>query len=266
MFDFTITRDKIPIYSLDASYMLDQSTGYIKLNKFSATTTDEFETAMKELEKENVKNLILDLRGNGGGYLKTAIEISDEFLKDNQLVVYTQGLNEPKREYKATSAGEFEKGNLVVLIDESTASASEIVTGAIQDWDRGIVIGRTFFWKGIGTKATSSYRRIYGIRLTTAHYYTPSGRCIQKPYENGVEAYRKDYQNRYKNGELFSADSIVLADSLKYTTLLNGRDVYGGGGIMPDIFVPLDTSHYYSYVNQLRRKNIIRGLCYRIFG
>ena len=253
---FTVIRDKIPIYSLDASYMIDESTGYIKLNKFSATTTEEFETAMKDLEKQHLKSLILDLRGNGGGYLKSAIEISDEFLKDGQLVVYTNGLNDPKRDYNATSAGEFEKGNLVVLIDESTASASEIVTGAVQDWDRGIVIGRRSFGKGL-VQRPFFLNDGSMIRLTTAHYYTPSGRCIQKSYENGIDEYRKDYINRLTSGEMFNADSIVIADSLKYKTLLNGRDVYGGGGILPDIFVPLDTSHYYRYINQLRGKNII---------
>ncbi len=254
--DFTIIRDKIPIYSLDASYMLDESTGFIKLNKFSATTTEEFETAMKDLEKQNIKNLILDLRGNGGGYLTTAIQISDEFLKDNQLVVYTDGLNDPKKEYSASSAGEFEKGNLVVLIDESSASASEIVTGAIQDWDRGIVIGRRSFGKGLVQRP---FYLTDGsmVRLTTAHYYTPSGRCIQKSYDNGLDEYRKDYQNRIESGEMFSADSIVFPDSLQFKTLTNGRNVYGGGGIMPDIFVPLDTSKYYRYANRLRGKNII---------
>ena len=256
LLDFTITRDKIPIYSLDASYMLDESTGYIKLNKFSATTKEEFDTAMIDLEKQNIKNLILDLRGNGGGYLNTAIEITDEFLTDRQLIVYTDGINNPKEESFATSKGEFENGNLVVLIDESTASASEIVTGAIQDWDRGIVVGRRSFGKGL------VQRQFYltdgsMVRLTTAHYYTPSGRCIQKPYEEGVEEYRKDYQKRIESGEMFSADSIFFNDSLQYKTLLNGRNVYGGGGIIPDIFIPLDTSKYYRYLNQLERKSII---------
>lgn len=256
LLDFTIIRDKIPINSLDASYMLDESTGFIKLNKFSATTTDEFIEAMNDLKRQNLKNLVLDLRGNGGGYLKTAIEISDQFLKNNDLIVYTSGTNEPKREYNATSQGEFEKGNLVVLVDESSASASEIVSGAIQDWDRGIVIGRRSFGKGLVQKP---FYLTDGsmVRLTTAHYYTPSGRCIQKSYEEGVDEYRKDYQNRFTHGEMFSADSIVFSDSLKYKTLLNGRNVFGGGGIMPDIFVPLDTSSNYAYANRLRRNNII---------
>lgn len=256
LLDFSIIRDKIPINSLDASYMLDESTGFIKLNKFSATTTDEFVEAINDLKRQNLKNLVLDLRGNGGGYLKTAIEISDQFLKNNDLIVYTSGTNEPKREYNATSQGEFEKGNLVVLVDESSASASEIVSGAIQDWDRGIVIGRRSFGKGLVQKP---FYLTDGsmVRLTTAHYYTPSGRCIQKSYEEGVDEYRKDYQNRFSHGEMFSADSIVFSDSLKYKTLLNGRNVFGGGGIMPDIFVPLDTSSNYAYANRLRRKSVI---------
>ncbi len=256
LLDFTIIRDKIPINSLDAYYMLDESTGYIKLNKFSATTTDEFTSALKQLKQENLKNLVLDLRGNGGGYLKTAIEISDQFLKNNDLIVYTDGLHESKREYSATSSGEFEEGNLVVLVDENTASASEIVSGAVQDWDRGIIIGRRSFGKGLVQKP---YFLTDGsmVRLTTAHYYTPSGRCIQKPYDEGLDDYRQDYQKRMTSGELFSADSIVFADSLKFKTLINGRDVFGGGGIMPDIFVPLDTSSNYKYINRLRRNSVI---------
>jgi carboxyl-terminal processing protease len=254
--DFTIVRDKIPIYSLDASFMLDEATGYIRLNKFSATTTDEFTEAMVDLKKQNIQNLILDLRGNGGGYLKTAIEISDQFLENNRMIVYTDGLNDPKREYKATSKGIFEDGNLVILVDESSASASEIVSGAVQDWDRGLIIGRRSFGKGLVQKP---YFLTDGsmVRLTTAHYYTPSGRCIQKPYENGVEEYRRDYLERLNSGQLFSADSIALADSLKYKTLMNGRVVYGGGGVMPDIFVPMDTSGHYKYYNRLRRNNVV---------
>jgi len=256
MLEFKIIRDKIPINSLDASYMLDESTGYIKLNKFSATTTDEFTEAMNQLNQQNIENLVLDLRGNGGGYLKTAIEISDQFLENNKLVVYTEGTNEPKREYNATTSGIFENGNLIVLVDESSASASEIVSGAVQDWDRGLVIGRRSFGKGLVQKP---YFLTDGsvVRLTTAHYYTPSGRCIQKPYDNGTEDYRRDRFERMAAGEFFSKDSIDLVDSLKYKTLINGRTVYGGGGVMPDIFVPMDTSSYFRYYNRLRRNQIV---------
>lgn len=256
LLDFTIVRDKIPINSLDASFMINESTGLIKLNNFSATTTDEFVTAIKDLKRQNIQNLILDLRGNGGGYLTKAIEISEQFLNNDDLVVFTSGINEPKRDYRATAKGEFKKGNLVILIDEGSASASEIVAGAIQDWDRGIIVGRRSFGKGLVQKP---FYLTDGsmIRLTTAHYYTPSGRCIQKPYDGGIKEYRKDYEKRLTNGEMFNADSIVFSDSLKYKTLLNRRTVYGGGGVMPDIFVPVDTSLHYLYGNRLRRNNIV---------
>lgn len=254
--DFKIIRDEIPIYSLDASFMINKNTGYIKLNKFAATTTEEFTEAMVELEEQNIQNLILDLRGNGGGYLKTAIEISDQFLKNEKLVVYTNGVNETQREYNATSRGVFEKGNLVVLINESSASASEIVSGAVQDWDRGVIVGRRSFGKGLVQKPFFLTDGSV-VRLTTAHYYTPSGRCIQKPYQEGIDEYRRDYLERLSTGELFSRDSILLADSLKYKTLVNERIVYGGGGVMPDIFVPMDTSSHYRYYNRLRRNNIV---------
>lgn len=257
LISFNIIRDKIPINSLDASYMLNDDTGYIKLNRFSATTTDEFLTAISKLKSENqLDNLVLDLRGNGGGYLSAAIDIADQFLKNDQLVVYTEGVNNPRREYLATSSGEFENGKLVVLIDESSASASEIVSGAIQDWDRGIIVGRRSFGKGL-VQQPFMLNDGSMVRLTTAHYYTPSGRCIQKPYENGIEEYRNDYITRVENGELFSEDSIHLDESQVYTTLNNKRIVYGGGGIMPDVFVPMDTSSNFVFYNQLVRNNII---------
>lgn len=258
LIDFTIIRDKIPINSLDASFMIDNESGYIKLNRFSATTTEEFKHAMSGLKEEKIKNLILDLRGNGGGYLKASIDLADEFLKDNQLVVYTEGVNNPKREYKATTTGLFESGKLVVLVDEGSASASEIVAGAIQDWDRGVIIGRRSFGKGL---VQQPFYLTDGsvVRLTTAHYYTPSGRAIQKPYENGVGDYRRDYQRRLEHGELFSADSISFADSLKHKTIVNGRTVYGGGGIMPDIFISMDTSYLYRYYNRLQRTGILNN-------
>ena len=256
LLDFTIIRDKIPIYSLDASYMIDKSTGFIKLNKFSLTTNDEFVAAIQELKKQNIKNLILDLRGNGGGYLNAAVQISDHFLKNDKMVVYTSGVNDPKREYKSTSEGLFEEGKLVILVDESSASASEIVSGAIQDWDRGIIIGRRSFGKGLVQKP---YFLTDGsmVRLTTAHYYTPSGRCIQKPYENGLDEYRQETRNRLSHGEMFNADSITVNQTDQYKTLINGRVVYGGGGVIPDIFIPMDTSLHYQYFNRLRRNNIL---------
>ena len=257
LLDFTVIRDKIPINSLDASYMLDENTGYIKLNKFSATTTSEFFDAIKELKANNKLNsLVLDLRGNGGGYLSAAIELADQFLTAYKLVVYTQGLHAEKKEYTATPLGELEQGKLIVLIDEGSASASEIVAGAIQDWDRGVLIGRRSFGKGL---VQQPFPLTDGsmIRLTTAHYYTPSGRCIQKPYTNGVEEYQKDYLKRMEDGELFSKDSVVQNKSLKYFTKISKRVVYGGGGIMPDVFIPLDTSKYYIYYNTLNRKNVV---------
>lgn len=256
LLDFSIVRDKIPIHSLDASFMLDNETGYIRLNKFSATTTDEFTAAMNDLKGQNLKNLILDLRGNGGGYLKTAVEIADQFLENNRVIVYTEGLHDSKKEYKASAKGIFNNGNLIILVDEASASASEIVSGAVQDWDRGLIIGRRSFGKGLVQKP---YFLTDGsmVRLTTAHYYTPSGRNIQKPYDNGVESYKRDYLDRLSTGQLFSADSITLADSLKFKTLVNGRNVYAGGGVMPDIFIPMDTSVHYQYFNRLRRNNIV---------
>jgi carboxyl-terminal processing protease len=255
--EFTVIRDKIPINSLDASYMLNDNTGYIKLNKFSATTTSEFIDAIKLL-KANYKltNLVLDLRGNGGGYLNAAVELADQFLTAYKLVVYTSGIHSEKKEYSASALGELEQGKLVVLIDENSASASEIVAGAIQDWDRGVLIGRRSFGKGL---VQQPFPLTDGsmIRLTTAHYYTPSGRCIQKPYTDGVDDYQKDYLHRMEKGELFSKDSVVLNKKDKYETKVTKRTVYGGGGIMPDLFIPLDTSKYYIYYNNLSRKNVI---------
>lgn len=257
--EFTVIRDKIPINSLDASYLLDDHTGYIKLNKFSATTIAEFNDAIKALKAgSKLNSLVLDLRGNGGGYLTAAIELADQFLNDSKLVVYTSGLHSEKKEYSASALGELEQGKLILLIDEGSASASEIVSGAIQDWDRGVVIGRRSFGKGL---VQQPFPLTDGsmIRLTTAHYYTPTGRCIQKPYSDDVDAYQKDYLHRMENGELFSKDSVSLNKAEKYQTKVSKRTVYGGGGIMPDLFVPLDTSKYYIYYNMLNRKNVVAG-------
>ncbi len=257
LLDFTVIRDKIPINSLDASYMLDDNTGYIKLNKFAATTTNEFLESIKALKASSKLNsLVLDLRGNGGGYLTAAIDLADQFLTAYKLVVYTSGLHAEKKEYNATPLGELEQGKLVVLIDEGSASASEIVSGAIQDWDRGVLIGRRSYGKGL---VQQPFPLTDGsmIRLTTAHYYTPSGRCIQKPYADGVDAYQKDYIHRIENGELFSKDSVTQNKAEKFLTKVSKRTVYGGGGIMPDVFIPLDTSKYYVYYNMLNRKNVV---------
>ena len=257
LLDFLIIRDKIPINSLDASYMLNESTGYIKLNKFSATTTSEFAEAVKSL-KANSKfnNLVLDLRDNGGGYLNAATELAEQFLPAFKQIVYTNGVHAEKKEYTASGEGQLEKNKLVLLIDEGSASASEIVAGAIQDWDRGVLVGRRSFGKGL---VQQPFALTDGsmIRLTTAHYYTPSGRCIQKPYTDGIDAYQKDYLHRIEKGELFSKDSIKQNKSLKYSTKISKRTVYGGGGIMPDVFIPLDTCKYYTYYNNLLRKNVV---------
>jgi len=255
--DFVITRDIIPIYSLDVAYMVDSTIGYIKINKFSATTTDEFNDAMKSLNNEGMKKLILDLRGNVGGYLKPAINLADAFLKKNKLIVYTQGKNRPKQFAYATRSGRFEDQEVVILIDEGSASASEILAGAIQDNDRGTIIGRRSFGKGL-VQEQLELNDGSALRLTVARYYSPTGRCIQKPYDKDFEAYHKEYFERFSNGEVFHKDSIHFPDSLKYTTP-GGKIVYGGGGIMPDIFIPVRTGEEYVYYNKL----INRGLIYQ---
>lgn len=255
LLDFDIKRDDIPIYSVNEGYMVDKKTGYIGVTRFAQKTTEEFRTELHKLQKMGMKNLILDLRGNSGGYLFQAIQLSDEFLEKDRLIVYTKGRAFPKEDTYATNKGDFEKGKLVVLIDEGSASASEIVSGAIQDWDRGIVIGRRSFGKGLVQKQFPLPDGSQ-VRLTTNRYYTPSGRSIQRPYGNGTDAYYKDLRNRFKDGELTNKDSINFPDSLKFETRLNKRTVYGGGGIMPDIFVPLDTSERSVYYVNLFRKGI----------
>ena len=255
---FAIKRDKIPIFSIDASYMADPTTGYIKVNRFARTTMKEFVQAIDTLKINGAKDLILDLRGNGGGYLNTAFRLADQFLDAGKLIVYTQGDKQRRQEYNATRIGTFEKGRLVVLIDEGSASASEIVSGAVQDWDRGMVIGRRSFGKGLVQKPFPLPDGS-AIRLTTARYYTPTGRSIQRPYDEGKDKYYKELSRRYESGELMERDSIDFPDSLTFYTP-NGRKVYGGGGIMPDIFVPLDTT-----LNSELNRNLIRRGVYNEF-
>lgn len=256
LIDFEITRDVIPTYSVDVAYMVDDITGYIKLNNFSATTHEEFVEASHELMDEGMKKLILDLRGNPGGLLNAAIDISDEFLKKDELIVYTDGKSRPKRYAYATSDGDLEDIDVVVLVDENSASSSEIVAGALQDNDKGLIIGRRTFGKGL-VQEQVSLPDGSAIRLTTARYYTPTGRSIQRPYDNGdAEDYYLDYYHRYTNGELTNIDSIKFDDSLKYYTP-KGKVVYGGGGIMPDIFVPLITDTIHTYYNLLANKGLI---------
>jgi carboxyl-terminal processing protease len=252
---FTITRADIPIYSVDAYHMVAPKIGYIKINNFSRTTNDEVKKAIKQLEQEGMKDLIIDLQGNGGGYLSTAIELSDEVLSGDKLIVYTEGVNSPRRDYKAGSKGMFEKGRLIVLVDESSASASEIFSGAVQDWDRGLIVGRRSFGKGL---VQNQLRLTDGswVRLTTSRYFTPTGRSIQKAYTNGTEEYKMEKFTRYETGEAFHIDSIKIADSLKYETLIKKRTVYGGGGIIPDVFVAIDTTMSSDYSIELIRKGI----------
>ncbi|MBE6335362.1 MAG: S41 family peptidase [Lentimicrobiaceae bacterium] len=245
LLDFTITRDVIPTYSIDVSYMIDDNIGFIKLTKFSSTTYDEFITAIKELKKEGMTKLILDLRGNTGGYLGEAVAIADEILPNNNLIVYTEGENRPRSYIFARHRGMLENDEIAVLIDEGSASASEIVAGALQDNDKGIIVGRRSFGKGL-VQEQFDLGDNGALRLTVARYYTPTGRCIQKPFSGNKEEYLLEEYGRYESGEMFSIDSIHFADSLKYVTP-GGKIVYGGGGIMPDVYVPLknDSTHYY---------------------
>jgi carboxyl-terminal processing protease len=247
---FEITRDKIPIASVDVSYMINDRTGYIKINNFAMTTFDEFLKSLKELKSQGMSRLILDLRENSGGVMEAAIKIANQFLTEGQMIVYTLGRSQPKTEARATGNGEFETGDLVLLIDEFSASASEILAGAIQDNDRGTIIGRRSFGKGL-VQEPVPFADGSGMRLTIARYYTPTGRSIQKPYNNGFDEYYDDLNSRYEHGEFEVSDSIHFADSLKYTTPA-GKTVYGGGGIMPDIFIPVDTTGRSSYFLAVR--------------
>jgi len=255
LIDYTITRDKIPLNSVDATFMIQEDIGYIKLTRFARTSLQEVKESIAALKKQGMKNLILDLRNNSGGFLDIAIDLSDEFLPSDKLIVYTEGLRSPRMDFKATMRGSFEKGKLIVMVNESSASASEIVAGAVQDWDRGIVLGRRSFGKGL-VQRPFNLPDSSVVRLTTARYYTPSGRSIQKPYEDGVEDYYADLTNRFRHGEFVSADSIRFPDSIKYYTP-SKRVVYGGGGIMPDVFIPIDTTTSSRYYTDLWRKGLL---------
>ena len=254
---FNITRDKIPVATLDAAYIIAPTIGYIHLDRCGATSGEEVHNAIKKLQEEGMESLILDLGVNGGGYLGAAVDVASEFLPAGSLVVYTKGRAAPQQELKAKTGGLFLKGRLAILVDEYTASAAEIVSGAVQDHDRGVIIGRRTFGKGLVQRPIELPDGSM-IRLTVSHYYTPSGRCIQKPYVKGEkEKYNEDLNTRYTHGELMHLDSIHLDSTKVYRTLVAGRPVYGGGGIMPDIFVPLDTTSYTPYYRAISRNNLL---------
>ncbi len=258
---YNIVRDKIPQRSVDVSYMIDPEIGYIKVSRFAQTTYNEFMTALAELKKKGMKKLILDLQGNPGGYMGQAIDIADEFLAANEKIVFTKGKDKRNNSEAITTAkGEFEQGDLIVLVNEGSASASEIVSGALQDNDRALIVGRRSFGKGL-VQSPFDLNDGSELRLTISRYYTPSGRSIQRPYSDKNEYYAEVYQGRYQNGEFFHADSIKFNDSLKYQTK-NGRSVYGGGGIMPDYFVPLDTANNSFYFNRLFNANVLREFAF----
>jgi carboxyl-terminal processing protease len=262
---FTITRDQIPMYSIDASYMVDPQTGFVKINRFSETTYDEFMAALKKLKQQGMSRLIIDLRQNGGGFLNAATDIVDELIDQPKLMVYTKGRVYSRTDYKTRVLGEFEQGKLAVIIDEGSASASEIISGAIQDWDRGIIVGRRSFGKGL-VQEQYGLNDGSALRLTVAKYYTPSGRCIQKPYNKDITAYYNDLQDRYQKGEFTNKDSILQSDTVKYYTS-KGRLVYGGGGIMPDLFVPLDTvNNGNKYLNEVLNQGLIQQFTYGYYG
>lgn len=255
LMSFTVVRDQIPTYSLDASFMVNDSLGYIKISRFAATTTEEFQTALSSLLKSGMQSLILDLRGNSGGYLRAAIDMSDTFLGEGKLIVFTKGKNRPEKKYYAEDHGDFEDGNLVILIDENSASASEIVAGAIQDNDRGTIMGRRSFGKGL-VQEQLDFNDGSALRLTVARYYTPTGRCIQRPYDKGKEAYYADHYHRMMEDLKGESDTIEPQDTTQYITP-KGKIVYGGGGIKPDLEIPLDTTLNYYFYNRLIRNSIV---------
>lgn len=256
LLDFTITRDKIPVNSLDAAYMITDNVGYIKLSRFSEQTAGEFAGAVDNLREKRMEHLVIDLRGNSGGYMVPAIQIADELLSGNELIVYIEGRNTSRQDYRSAPSGVLTKARVAVLIDEGSASASEILAGAVQDWDRGVVIGRRSFGKGL---VQNKFALPDGseLRLTIARYYTPSGRSIQTPYDEGFDRYFQTYYSRYFNGELIHPDSLNLPDSLKAFTIRNKRLVYGGGGISPDVFIPIDTTYYSDYYRDLIRTSTL---------
>jgi carboxyl-terminal processing protease len=259
--DFEIIRGDVPIFSVDVSYMIDKETGYIKINKFAETTYREFMEGAKKLKGLGATKLIIDLRGNTGGYMNEVLRMADEFLKKDDLILYTKGLKQPQRIYNASGRNTFGDTKVFVLIDEYTASASEIFAGAMQDNDRGLLIGRRTFGKGL-VQEPIPLPDGSELRLTVARYYTPSGRCIQRSYSEGADKYNQDLMERVHNGELEGEENVVFSDSIKYKTK-SGRVVYGGGGIMPDIFVPVDTAGYSEYFGRLVQKGIIYQFAYR---
>ena len=254
---FRITRDNIPLHSIDAQYMLDERTGYLRISRFGAKTHEEMMEALKELSKQGMTQLVMDLSDNGGGYLNAAIDMCNEFLDRGQLMVYTEGENSPRNEAHANGWGDYKDLHMVVMVNQYSASAAEIFAGAMQDWDRAVIVGRRTFGKGL-VQRPIKFEDGSMMRLTVARYYTPSGRCIQKPYSRGdKKAYEKELLDRANEGEYYSLDSIQFNDSLRYTTCLNGRTIYGGGGVMPDVYVPIDTTEYTTYYRDMTAKGII---------
>jgi len=262
LIDVTITRDHIPINSVDIAYMVEPGVGYLKLNKFAESTIDEFDQSLIKLQKAGMKKLILDLRGNPGGIMEAAIHISDQFLSSGKLIVYTKGLHSEKESALAKGNGLFKTQPLVILIDESSASAAEILAGAIQDNDRGLIIGRRSFGKGL-VQQQLSFKDGSAVRITVARYYTPTGRCIQRSYKNGTEEYYNDFYKRLSDGELTNADSNKFSNDQKFKTP-GGRTVYGGGGIMPDIFIPVESGKNFRYYNQLINKGVIFDYAFQL--